>query len=669
MTRRSIPAVLTAALAAILVGCAGSGGQAGDEAERAVPATYRDAAGDAGDLPDVRTVEVTSTPGGRITFRVTMGNVAPKTKTAVDLWLDADADPATGNTSFAGADGADYLFSAPVGSRPAGGLFCGVVAEGRGCFAAWSESGWVAASSPSATVTRTPGGVTVSIDRSDLGDTDELNFSVVRGAAPPDPIDRAPGVGTFNYSLALGGPRPEAVSRGDRADKAGGEPKREQTVLRLAAQNYSDTWAEYFADAVERRAGGSIRVDVQDGWRHYELGEQGLIEDARNGDFDLVVAGARAWRSAGVRSFDALVAPFLIDSLALERRVLDSDLVGRMLEGVEPLGLVGLAVLPGELRRPLGITRTLGGPKSYRGARIGIRPSGVARTTFSALGGSAAALPSGPDGLRGFEGAESGAATIAGNSYDSRAKALTANVVLWPRATTIVMNGKAFDKLEPEQQDVLRAAGRDALDRLYAELDDQEREGLATICSRARLALATASPSDRAALRRAVQPVYDELERDELTREAIAEIERLRRGEPRAVAEPLRCPGARLASAGPAALQGRWRTEVTVQDILDAGATRDDIRSGSDGSWLLELDRGRWTVKNVDTGASGRGTYSVAGDKVRVTIGSCKPASACRSGEILEYRWSVYRDRLVLGHVPGRSGWWQFVARPWTRDR
>ena len=52
----------------------------------------------------------------------------------------------------------------------------------------------------------------------------------------------------------------------------------------------------------------------------------------------------------GVTSFQALLAPFLVDSLELERRVLESPLATRMLEGVEQAGVVGIALLAGPLR-------------------------------------------------------------------------------------------------------------------------------------------------------------------------------------------------------------------------------------------------------------------------------------------------------------------------------
>ena len=507
-----------------------------------------------------------------------------------------------------------------------------------------------------------------SINRSDLEDTDEFNFYAIYGVEGGI-TERAPGTGTFNYSLALGSPRTEASPQtGDQADKAGGKPEGTPVVLTLANHDYADfdPLPGEFAAAVERLSGGSIDVEVRYGFRFYDLDERGTIADVRSGTVDAAVVGARAWDTVGVTSFQALVAPFLVDSYALERRVLESELVERMLEGVEPLGLVGLAIVPGELRRPLGTSRVLLRPEDYEGTLIGIRPSSLSRATFEALGGRAKVF-GGPDALRGFDGAESGVHTIQGNGYDAAARALTANVVFWPRAVTIFMNQKVFDALTDDQQDALRQAGIETVEPLLGTIQETERSALDAICQGSRLPFVTASPADRAALRRAVQPVYDQLERDPLTRELISEIEELSQNEVGAAEEPLRCPKA-VSGGDSEALQGLWRVTVTRKELLAVGAQLEQLERAQ-GSWTLQLEDGRWVGRNLDSGNVLRGTYTVTGDVLRETIRSCSPATLCTPGNVEEYTWSVYRDKLSLARIKGRNFNLVAVAKPLTRVR
>ena len=123
--------------------------------------------------------------------------------------------------------------------------------------------------------------------------------------------------------------------------------------------------------------------------------ENGLIGDVRAGKADLGVVGSRAWDSVGVTSLRALVAPLLIDSYSLQDRVLRSPLIPEMLKGLRPLGLVGVGILPGALRNPVGITHPLLAPSDYAGLRIGVQQSRVASATMRALGATPVWFPAG----------------------------------------------------------------------------------------------------------------------------------------------------------------------------------------------------------------------------------------------------------------------------------
>ena len=107
---------------------------------------------------------------------------------------------------------------------------------------------------------------------------------------------------------------------------------------------------------------------------------------------DAVLGGSRSGSSASASGTrwacraPGAPRPFLIDSLALERRAIDPPFAGRALAAVRKTGVVGIAVLPGRLRRPLGLTRPLLRPDDYRGARVAIRLGRVAEQTLHALG-------------------------------------------------------------------------------------------------------------------------------------------------------------------------------------------------------------------------------------------------------------------------------------------
>jgi TRAP-type C4-dicarboxylate transport system substrate-binding protein len=541
-----------------------------------------------------------------------------------------------------------------------------VAITGGGCFEKWTPNGWTTATAATARVSRTATGFTFSIDQRDLGNTDEFNFFAVRGAEAREFPDRAPGRGTYNYSFDLGGPRTDDSREvRDDADKAGGAEGRKPVVLTLANHDYlkTDPTAASFAAAMKRMSDGSLKLDVREGWRFYDLdSERGTIADVVHRDVDLALVGARAWDNSGVTSFRALLAPFLLDTFAYQQQVLESPLVERMLAGVEPRGLVGLAVLPGGLRRPLGISRPLVAPRDYEHAAIAIRPGGVAKATFRALGGSSSGFRG--EQLPTFDGSELDVTTILNNRYDLHARALTANVVLWPRPTTLVMNRKAFDALTSDQQQLLRDAAHETLAPLLDSLRSDEQASLSALCQNGHLRLVTASRSDRAALREAVEPVYDELERDPLTRELLVDIGDLRAGLP--PSQALRCPKTRPKTTS-TVIDGRWRADLSAKSLVAAGASKEEVDL-LEGPMTLEFGAGRWVARTAQGATVFRGTYDVDRGVLRLTVDSCVPEKACMEGQVTEYRWSLYRDKLSLS----RSRRYVFpalVAKPWTRAR
>jgi hypothetical protein len=365
----------------------------------------------------------------------------------------------------------------------------------------------------------------------------------------------------------------------------------------------------------------------------------------------------RAFHEFGVNSFDALLAPFLVDSTALQQRVLESPLAERMLAGVRRIKLVGVALVPGELRRPLGITRRLVGPRDFRGARIGVRPADIAAATFRALG--ATSVPYLEGSLAGLDGAELDVWTIGGNKYDQHANALTANVAFWPRTQAVVMNRSAFEALTPQQRQVLLEAGRATVSSARARLVQLRREGLTGICRRAKTALVTAPNIDLVALRKAVQPVYEQLERDPATKRLIASIAAL----PDPESSPPTCPvRQRRKVMSTAAPDGRWKWTWSRAELLQAGVAGEDAAKLS-GTDSVEFKDGRF-----HTGSGYAGTYQVDGDTITFVFGR-GGAPGVSSGYPYELRWSVYRGQLAFKRIPGRPALLPLLIRPFTRAR
>ena len=164
---------------------------------------------------------------------------------------------------------------------------------------------------------------------------------------------------------------------GSSSDKAGGTEERDPVVLVFASFTGDiPPQLQEFAGEVARRSGGTLRIEFEPEWRAGDPdAERGTIEDVKAGKADMAWVGARVFDRLDVTSFQALLAPLLVDSYELEGRVFESGIPTNMLEGVEELGVVGIGVLPGPMRRLLGVSHPFLQPSDFDGQVIGGRTS------------------------------------------------------------------------------------------------------------------------------------------------------------------------------------------------------------------------------------------------------------------------------------------------------
>jgi TRAP-type transport system periplasmic protein len=465
------------------------------------------------------------------------------------------------------------------------------------------------------------------------------------------------------------------LSSSDRA--GGGEPVARATTLTMANVNYAPEELGPFASAVERVSGGRLRIRFANEWGRAKgslstderteggdsgYGEANLIRDVQAGEADLGWAGSRAFDVVGDPAFRPLHAPMLIDSYALELEVLNGDLVKPMLESLEELGLQGVGVLPGPLRRPLA-KHPLLAPGDWSGALLGFSGGEQTARSLRALGARPRLVPSGGS-ITGLDGIEQHVAAIARNGYQREAPYLTGNVVLWPRPLVVF----ASSRVTPAQLETLRQAAMEAIPAVLDFVRSDENENLDVACRRG-MQVATAPVAAVAAVRQAFRPIYTDLERDESARRAIAEIERvgLDLGAPPDLAQ---CEGSASRTSAATIPDGTYEVTVTPQDALRAGLAPSDpyVRAGVT-RFTLELQGGDFLLGS-DTDPDGwEGTYSVYRDRVTVTG---------LDGDSFTARWSIDQGRLrfegiddpVREGVPG-SGYYAVTwgSHPWHKVR
>ena len=416
------------------------------------------------------------------------------------------------------------------------------------------------------------------------------------------------------------------------ADKAGGSTGR--VVLRLGAAYGEDQpdapFVRYFAREVTRLSKGSVRVDVAFGAGGDGVPdvESRLAKSVRDGDYDLGWIGARAWDELGVRSFQALQTPFLVTNYALLERVMRSPLQEKMLAGLDGYGVVGLALVPGLLRHPVGFRGPLVSLADFAGVRVRTNPSRVTDAIVRALGATPVHVANADIGAgivhRLFDGQEAYLAQLPVTDI-----AVSANVVFFGKALTLFANRRVFERLDDGERAVLREAARRTVehtaDHSVRKALGYENVVLRQWCtSRPRGRAVLASPSELADLVRATRPVVARLERDPETRAFIAAIRSMKASLPPEppISAPAEClrPRGRPAAAGgarrsPAILNGTYRWVLTRK-----GAEAFGYPAGNDLPIVNEivLRDGTWETPRSESAPPDAGTYSIVANRLRL---------------------------------------------------
>ncbi len=275
-----------------------------------------------------------------------------------------------------------------------------------------------------------------------------------------------------------------------------------------------------FKKEVEAASGGKVTVDLIP---NYTGGDTKLLDDVSGGTVEMGAVSTAIWDTKGVNVFQPLQAPFLITNYGLDQGIIGGPIGTAMLEsanGPKKLGLVGIGILEGGLRKPLGREAALKSPADFKGKKIRAPQSKVLAAALTALGAEPVALPVGDvfSALQNgtVDGMEANLGLIATNKYNEVAKFVTQDVNFWPFPAAVVINQAQFDKLSADQKSAIQAAGKNLAKNsinVFLNPAPGATNFVQVLCDKG-LTFAFAGDANRAALAKAAQPAYAEISSD-----------------------------------------------------------------------------------------------------------------------------------------------------------
>ncbi|MDA3949374.1 MAG: TRAP transporter substrate-binding protein [Spirochaeta sp.] len=334
-------------------------------------------------------------------------------------------------------------------------------------------------------------------------------------------------IGLMAVVLMVAGSVVWAGGQAEPADEAAPTTEAmEQIVLRLGethSQDYPTTQGDqYFADLVEERTDGRIRIEV---YHSSQLGEErAVIEQVQFGaiDFTRVSISPLAAFSPGL---DALQMPYLYNSTDHMWRVLKGEIGDEMLASVEDAGFVGLAWYASGARSFYNSVRPVESVADLEGLKIRVQESQLMVGLVEALGAVATPMPFGEV----YSALQTGVIDGAENnwpSYYSTSHYEVAEYYTLDKHTQVpeilVASKIVMDRLSAEDQEIIRQAAKDSIDYQREKWDDFVAESEEVVRA-AGNQITELSPEAVAEFQEAMQPLYDGL-----SDEAMAVVERVR---------------------------------------------------------------------------------------------------------------------------------------------
>ena len=321
------------------------------------------------------------------------------------------------------------------------------------------------------------------------------------------------------------------------------------------------------------------------------------LEAVRAGRVDVAIVPARVFDLAGVESLQALQAPFRFTSTEQADALLDDPVAAQMLEPLRSLGVTGLTLTFDALRTVIGYQAPLTGAEDFSGKVVAARPSRATDDALAALGAHVSRAVGG-DFLDAVHRSSLVGLEDSINQPNGEIPGwVVGNALLSFKADVIVVNSNVWLGLDSSQQASLQRAASETME--WSRSDMSHHLDLAAaaraICADGMGDVVLASDDDLRSLRTATRAVVEAMQRDPVTRAALARIDTLgtslgltRQAEPCTRDDR---PSSGLepwpARGDQSLLNGTWRVVVDEDVLLAAGVSPTDA---ANNAGVLELD-------------------------------------------------------------------------------
>ena len=268
---------------------------------------------------------------------------------------------------------------------------------------------------------------------------------------------------------------------------------------------------ERFKALVEQRSGGRMVVEVFPGSSLY--GDRDEMQALQAGAVEMLAPSLSKFGRVGFPEFEIFDLPYLFDSLQDVHRITEGPMGTRLLKGLERNGMVGLGFLDNGFKH-MSANRPLLGTGDFRGLRMRVQTSRVIAAQMRALGALPVPLPFGATRQALARRVVDGTENPLSNFWTQGMHRVQSDLTLTGHAYlgyAVVTGQRFWRSLAPLDQQLLQQAMNDALKFGNQIADGQNNKALQALRQAGTTAVHEPSAAQRQLLRKATEPVHQQL--------------------------------------------------------------------------------------------------------------------------------------------------------------
>ena len=287
--------------------------------------------------------------------------------------------------------------------------------------------------------------------------------------------------------------------------------------------------AEKFKELAEKYTNGKVKVEVYPNSQLYKDKEE--VDALQLGAVQMLAPSLAKFGPLGAREFEVFDLPFILPSKAALRKVTEGDLGKRLFKKLESKGIVGLGYWDNGFK-VMSANKPLRTPEDFRGLKMRIQSSKVLEAQMRALGAIPQVMAFSEVYQALQTGVVDGSENTPSNMYTQKHHEVQKFITLSDHGYigyAVIANKKFWDGLPGDVRGQLEKAMGEATAYANQISQTENDEALAEIKKSGRSELIELTPEQKAAWRKALEPVYADMA-SRVGKDTIEEFQKEARG-------------------------------------------------------------------------------------------------------------------------------------------